>query len=200
MGIVRYLYRKIYPSPFSKIKKILLLNENLSVAESSNIETCKVFYTETHKGFLNIDIGKDCIIEGNLVLYTHSSKIKVGDRTFIGTDTSIYCYDEIEIGNDVMFSWGVTITDTNAHSLISAERKKDVADWKKGAIYKDWTNVKHQKIVIQDKVWIGFNSIILKGVTIGEGAIVAAGSVVTKDVAPYTIVGGNPATFIKTTV
>jgi acetyltransferase-like isoleucine patch superfamily enzyme len=46
-------------------------------------------------------------------------------------------------------------------------------------------------------VWIGFNSIILKGVTIGEGAVIAAGSVVTKDVSPYTIVGGNPAKFLK---
>jgi galactoside O-acetyltransferase len=52
-------------------------------------------------------------------------------------------------------------------------------------------------VKIEDKVWIGFNSIILKGVTVGEGAIVGAGSVVTKDVPPYTIVAGNPARIIR---
>jgi maltose O-acetyltransferase len=54
-----------------------------------------------------------------------------------------------------------------------------------------------KSIEVQDHVWIGGNSTILQGVTIGEGAIVAAGSVVTKDVEPYTIVGGVPAKFIK---
>ena len=55
-------------------------------------------------------------------------------------------------------------------------------------------------IIIEDEVWLGDDSIILLGVTIGKGAIVAAGSVVTKDVPPYTIVGGNPAKFIKNRV
>ena len=51
-------------------------------------------------------------------------------------------------------------------------------------------------IIIEDHVWIGFNSIILKGVVVGNGAIIAAGSVVTKDVPPRTMVGGNPAKII----
>jgi acetyltransferase-like isoleucine patch superfamily enzyme len=52
-------------------------------------------------------------------------------------------------------------------------------------------------VVIEDKVWIGFNVIILKGVRVGEGAVVAAGSVVTKDVPPYCVVAGNPAHVVK---
>ena len=52
-------------------------------------------------------------------------------------------------------------------------------------------------IIIEDDVWIGTGAIILKGVTVGEGAIIAAGAVVTKDVPPYSIYGGNPASFIK---
>jgi galactoside O-acetyltransferase len=58
---------------------------------------------------------------------------------------------------------------------------------------KDWSNVHHAPIVIRDKAWIGFGAIVLKGVTIGEGAVVGAGSVVTKDVPDWTVVGGNPA-------
>ena len=78
-------------------------------------------------------------------------------------------------------------------------------DWKKGldegawGKYKDWSKVENAQIIIQDNVWIGFNSIVLKGVTIGEGAVVAAGSVVTKDVPPFAVVGGNPAKIIKYT-
>ncbi|MEF9933463.1 MAG: CatB-related O-acetyltransferase [Cetobacterium sp.] len=53
------------------------------------------------------------------------------------------------------------------------------------------------KIFVKDDVWIGMDSIVLSGVTIGQGAVVAAGSVVTKDVPPYAIVGGNPAKLIK---
>ena len=58
-------------------------------------------------------------------------------------------------------------------------------------------SVSKGQIVVKDDVWIGFNSTILSGVTIGQGAIIAAGSLVTKDVAPYSIVGGNPAKLIK---
>jgi acetyltransferase-like isoleucine patch superfamily enzyme len=74
-----------------------------------------------------------------------------------------------------------------------------VVNWKKGAAFKDWSQVAHARIVIGNKAWIGFNSIIMKGVNVGEGAVVAAGSVVVKDVAPFTVVGGNPAQFIKET-
>ena len=102
-----------------------------------------------------------------------------------------------------MISWGCTIIDTDAHSLNWNHRIKDVLDWKKGltdgkvGAYKDWSNVTSSNIKIEDKVWIGFNSIILKGVTIGQGAVIAAGSVVTKDVPAFTLVGGNPAKIIK---
>ena len=62
---------------------------------------------------------------------------------------------------------------------------------------KNWNVVNSKPIIIHSNVWIGMNCIILKGVTIGQGAIVAAGSVITKDVPPWTIVGGNPARAIK---
>lgn len=70
------------------------------------------------------------------------------------------------------------------------------ADFNNGRCFldsKDWSTVKSAPIKICDKAWIGFNAIILKGVTIGEGAVVGAGAVVTHDVPPWTIVAGNPA-------
>lgn len=149
-------------------------------------------------------IGNNTFLSGTIVFETTSGKIKIGNNSFIGGSTLI-CVNEIFIGNDVMTSWGVTIVDNNAHSLFSAERSNDVKDaikaMQKGKIgvYKDWSVVKSAPVVIKDKAWIGFNSVILKGVTIGEGAIIGAGSVVTKDVPDYAVVAGNPAKIIKYT-
>lgn len=149
-----------------------------------------------------VSIGNENILMGKFVLETKTARISVGNNTFIGGGLFV-CAEEIKIGSDVMFSWGCTVIDTDAHSLDYKERKDDVKLWKKGldensaGKYKDWSKVNSKKIEIKDKAWIGFNVIILKGVTIGEGAVVAAGSVVTKDVLPFTLVGGNPAVELK---
>ena len=149
-----------------------------------------------------IRIGKDCIINGNYVIENINGSIDIGDRTFIGGGLFI-SINEIKIGNDVMFSWGCTVIDNDAHSLNWIDRKNDVLDWKKGlekgsiGQFKDWKMVASAPIVVEDNAWIGFNVIILKGVTIGNGSVVAAGSVVTKDVPPFTLVAGNPAKIIK---
>jgi len=83
--------------------------------------------------------------------------------------------------------------DHDAHSLLFKNRKNDVVHWQ--AL--DWDAVGKAPVSIGDKCWIGAKSIILKGVRIGEGAIVGAGSVVTKNVPPWTIVAGNPARVIR---
>jgi len=62
---------------------------------------------------------------------------------------------------------------------------------------KDWSHVDMKPIIISDKVWIGFNATILKGVTIGEGSVIGACSVVTRDVPPNCVFAGNPAKLIK---
>lgn len=147
-------------------------------------------------------IGENSVVSGSFIFEIASGEITIGNNTFIGGGMFV-CIEGIEIGNDVMISWGCTFIDNNSHSLRWSERKNDVSDWKKGldeqkiGFYKDWSNVKRGKITVKDKAWIGFNCIVMKGVTIGEGAIVAAGSVVTKDVPDWTIVGGNPAKVIK---
>jgi acetyltransferase-like isoleucine patch superfamily enzyme len=163
---------------------------------------CDVRNGVSNKKYLYI--GNNCVISGNFIFETSTGKISIGNNTFIGGGMFI-CIEEIEIGNDVMFSWGCTVMDNDSHSLTWSERALDVQEWKKGldensiGKYANWTYVKRGKIVIKDRAWIGFNSIILKGVTIGEGAVVGAGSVVTRDVPDYTVVAGNPAVFIKNT-
>jgi acetyltransferase-like isoleucine patch superfamily enzyme len=139
-------------------------------------------------------IGHDSIFSATTRFERDGGEIVIGDRCFIGR-SNLICYNKITIGDDVIMSWGITVVDHNSHSMITSERSSDVKDWASG--FKNWSNVKSLPVNIQDKAWIGFNVIILKGVTIGQGAIVGAGAVVTKDVPAYCVVAGNPARVIR---
>jgi acetyltransferase-like isoleucine patch superfamily enzyme len=153
----------------------------------------------------NIVIGINSMLECKIVLERGKGKVQIGDNTYIGA-SQIISAELIEIGSDVLIAWGCTIVDHNSHSIEWKLRQGDVNSWRKANIEnnisfaaqnKNWDVVEKAPIKIGDKAWIGFGSIILKGVTVGEGAIIAAGSVVTKSVEPWTIVGGNPASLIK---
>lgn len=141
-----------------------------------------------------LDIGTQSNVHAKIVFERPGAVVSIGERTFIG-DAIMSIANRLEIGNDVLISWGVSIVDHNSHSLRFEDRWHDVTMWSKGQ--KKWEHIKMAPVRLCDKSWIGFNTIVLKGVTIGEGAIVGAGSVVTKDVAPWTIVAGNPARLIR---
>jgi acetyltransferase-like isoleucine patch superfamily enzyme len=142
----------------------------------------------------NIQIGEGSIVEGQLVCERDGARIVIGRNSFIG-DSLIASADRIEVGDDVLISWGCNIVDHNSHSLKWTERKQDVKDWYQGK--KDWAGVSVRPVKIGNKAWLGLNVTILKGVEIGEGAVVGAGSVVIKSVPPWTIVAGNPATMVR---
>jgi len=112
-----------------------------------------------------------------------AKNISIGDHSFLNSETRFGVPEDIvKIGNFVQIGPRVMFETVN-HGL------KYVPNKGRGG----WT----KKIIIEDKVWIGAGCIITQGVTIHEGAVVASGSVVTKDVAPCTLVGGVPAKFIK---
>jgi acetyltransferase-like isoleucine patch superfamily enzyme len=140
-------------------------------------------------------VGADSLCMSTIAFERAGAVVDIGDRTFVGGSGLFSVCDRINIGNDVMISWGCTICDHDSHSLRYSERKNDVVNFKNGV--KNWDNVKTAPVVIHDKVWIGFNCSILKGVTVGEGAVVAAGSNVVKSVPPWALVGGNPARVIR---
>jgi len=141
-----------------------------------------------------LSLGMGSSVRSTIVFERPSSTLLVGNRTFIGGGL-ISVANKVLVGDDVMLAWGFTITDHNSHSLRFSERKRDVALFIKGQ--KDWAGVKMGDVTICDKAWVGFGVNILKGVTIGEGSIVAAGAVVTKDVPPWTVAAGNPAKVIR---
>ncbi|MEH1823019.1 MAG: acyltransferase [Nostoc sp.] len=143
-------------------------------------------------------IGKDSVIRGQLLVFPHAGKIEIGDSCYIGVGTRIWSADSIEIGNRVFISHNVNIHDTNSHSIdMDLRYKHFVAIMSDGhPIHNDF-DIQSEAICIENDVWIGFNSTILKGVKIGKGAIVAACSVVTKDVPEFVVVAGNPAKIVK---
>ena len=197
--LFKYLRKYLESRHIKAMKKHVNMEESSILSES--------FRVEDRFGIKKrITIGNSCLLACNIVFETEGGSVTIGDGVFISAGTNLYSINNITIGNDVMISWGVSIIDNNSHSLVSQERINDVADWKKGinegviGKYKNWAVVKSAPIHIKDKAWIGFNSIIAKGVTIGEGAIVGAGSVVTKDVPDYAVVGGNPSKIIKYTI
>ena len=108
------------------------------------------------------------------------SPVRIGKRCFIQQSCTFYGRGGITIGDDVFIGPKVNIITLN----------HDINPDNRDATYS-------RPIVIEDKAWIGINSTILPGVTIGYGSIVGANSLVTKDVPPMTVVGGNPAKVIK---
>lgn len=159
---------------------------------------------DPQKGKCYLKVGEKSVIGGNFVFETSGGFISIGQNVYIPAGTTLISRNEIIIDDDVIISWGCTIYDHNSHSIYWEERCDDIKNVydalsdDKGLISnKDWSNVISAPIHICSKAWIGMNVIILKGVTIGEGAVVGAGSVVVRDVPSWSVVGGNPACVVK---
>jgi maltose O-acetyltransferase len=145
-----------------------------------------------------ITIGKNSVIRGELLIYSHSGKISVGESCYVGDGSRIWSSESVNIGNRVLISHNVNIHDTDSHSINTELRSQHFyAIMSTGHPKENIFDIKASPVVIDDDVWIGFNSTILKGVKIGKGSIIAACSVVTKDVPPNVIVAGNPAKVIR---
>lgn len=183
--------RKALIGGLERIAKWRLLHErNLVIAP-----TARVRYRGLRlRPGSRLTVGEGSILEGSIAFQRGESEVAIGCNTSFGASL-IDCAARVEIGDDTMISWGCVITDHDSHSLRWTERSNDVRNTLQGA--KDWSNVAIKPVVIGSKCWIGMHVLILKGVTIGEGAVIAAGSIVTRDVAAWTVVGGNPAKLIR---
>lgn len=125
----------------------------------------------TLNGFFELFAGAD-------IRVFEKAKLNIGSG-FANENLQIVCADNITIGNDVAIARDVIIRDTDAHTILDGKHKKT------------------KPVKIGNHVWIGQRAIIMKGVTIGDNAIIAAGAVVTKDVPNNCIVAGVPAKIIK---
>lgn len=144
-----------------------------------------------------IIIGKGSIIAGRLLIFKYGGEISIGENCYIGDNTRIWSGEKVVIGNNVFVSHNVNIMDTNSHEISALERMNSFSKFLQQGLAVTKGNVETIPVIIEDHVWVGFNAVILKGVKIGEGAIIAAGAIVTKDIPPYTLVAGTPSRFIK---
>jgi len=127
-------------------------------------------------------LGNDSTIEDFTTINNGVGDVIIGDRTRVGLGNTFI--GPITVGNDIMFAQNIVLSGLN-HGY--EDISKSIHD----------QPITKAPIIVEDEAWIGANSIIVAGVTIGKHSVVAAGSVVTKTVPPYTIVAGNPARIIK---
>ena len=201
-NIIKQLVKKLIVSLYEKgnllyeekrienSRKLCAIKENAKLHAKSDI-------INLSKIKANIIIGKNTQIYGSILVYPYSGRVIMGDNCSLGEHSRIVSTEEIIIGNRVLIAHNVNIYDNNSHPNDAILRHEDFINNYTTGIKKYDLNSK--KIVIEDDVWIGFNCIILKGVKIGKGAIVGAGTMITKSIPEYAVVVGNPAKIIKYT-
>ena len=189
--------RKIQLYPFLKISRKLRIYKNTEVnlTKTSKITIGKVFEFNAKwtpkdpfpsilamRENSNLTVkGKFKIFSGSRVYINEGASLILGNG-YINNNLDLSCFERIEIGNGVAISSNVCIRDSDNHNILSSQHKVT------------------QPIKIGNNVWIGMNCTILKGVTIGDGCIIAAGSVVNNDIPNKCLVGGVPAKVLKQNV
>ena len=171
------------------------ISEKCEIANNSRIEFESLIKNNSREK-KSIEIGENTFVRGELIVYDYGGRIKIGNDCFVGQGSRIWSSSKITIGNRVLISHNVNIHDNNSHPLNAIERHKHYKHiMSKGLNLQISLNEKD--IVIEDDVWIGFNSTILKGVKIGKGAIIGSNTVVTKDVPEYSVLVGNPGKILN---
>ncbi|GBU06996.1 hypothetical protein AwDysgo_03270 [Bacteroidales bacterium] len=193
---IAFLRALFFYKPFlRKSKGLLFVGKNckithkhkISLGATVNIEDCVEINALSRQGVEignNVTIKKNTIIDCTGVLRDLGEGLKIGNNVGISQSCFIQVRGMVEIGSYVIFGPNVSIFSEN-HGFESLDIPiMNQPSTKKG-------------LVIEDNVWLGAGSTVLDGVRIGKGSIIAAGSLVNKDVAPYSIVGGVPAKLIK---
>jgi acetyltransferase-like isoleucine patch superfamily enzyme len=172
-----------------------------------NVEFGEGFYCESAQIFRKLKSERPhAVVIGNHVsCYAGCSfaiglngRCTIGDFTLLN-GALLMAEERIEIGSHCLISWNVGIADSDFHPLEPAQRLLDaqaLAPFFKARPPRP--ELKSSPVKIGNNVWIGMNAVILKGVTIAENSVVAAGSVVTKSVPANSVVAGNPAVVVKT--
>lgn len=132
----------------------------------------------------NLTIGQGVYLGNNILLHCYRGSIKIGENTYLGPSVKIYGHGSVVIGANCLIAMDCKIISAN-HTI--PPRVK---------LIKEQPDIL-LPIVIGDDVWLGAGVIVLGGIEIGKGAVIGAGSVVTKDIPPYSIAAGNPAKIIK---
>jgi acetyltransferase-like isoleucine patch superfamily enzyme len=199
--IIKYICHKIYSvgkfeeMRINQIRRKEYINRIAVVGKDAFISD-EINFSNASEDRNKIKIGQNSRIMGDLATIFKEGEIIIGDNCFFGPQSRIWATKKIQIGNRVLISHNVNIHDNNSHPVDWKLRHDEFLKFVETGRHHE-VDLNSQDIIIEDDVWIGFNSIILKGVRIGRGAIIGAGSVVLKDVEPWTVNVGNPLRCIK---
>jgi len=129
-----------------------------------------------------ISVGADSVVAGELLVFAHAGGIRIGEWCFVGRGSRIWSAAEVVVGDRTLISHGVEIHDTDAHPLDPAERFAQTRAVIARGHPREIAGIRSAPVRIGSDVWIGFGAVVLRGVTIGDRAIVGAGAVVRVDV------------------
>ncbi|TWB02023.1 acyltransferase [Bradyrhizobium stylosanthis] len=143
-----------------------------------------------------IAVGANSIIRGELLTFAHGGRIELGAWCYVGEGSRIWSAASVRIGDRVLIAHGVNIFDNLTHPIDPAARHEQIRKiFTRG--HPRELDLDERPVAIGDDAWIGAGAFVMRGVQVGARAIVAAGAVVTKDVAEGTVVAGNPASVIR---
>ena len=162
------------------------------------LETAQIFRFLRSRRDPAVEFGEHCsCYAGCSFAIGVEGSCSIGDYTLLN-GALVMAEERIDIGSHCLVSWNVGIADSDFHPIDPAQRlidSKALAPFYEGR--PERPKLETRPVRIADNVWIGMNAVILKGVSIGENSVVAAGSVVTRDVAANVVVAGNPAVVVK---
>jgi len=171
------------------------LPENVRIGENTLITADYAFKRFLSKQPNALLIGSNCTMDGVHFAIGREGRVAIGEFCYF-TNAVLLCELELRIGNYVIIGWNATIADTDFHPISPAERIADAVACSPLADGRPRPEILKKPVIIEDDVWIGPNATILKGVRIGQGSFIEAGSLVTRDVPPRSRVLGNPAQII----
>ena len=169
---------------------------NIVAGEGTAIDSSFCFKHFFSKQDVGLRVGSCTTIWRASLAADENAIIEIGDYCYIG-NASLVCSERIRIGSRVMVAGGVTIADSDFHPLGPAARLADTIALSPVGDRTRRPRIETRPVHIEDDVWIGYNATILKGVTVGAGAIVGPGALVVRDVPPGAEVAGNPAVVVN---
>ena len=190
--LIRFLYACV-SLPFRLRDRLYCRRLHLFCDADEGVEFWPESKIFNSAGKAAIKIGKQCYCMGQILIAAPNAKVVIGDWCSLSPNTIVWAREKIEIGSRVIISHGAQIFDNNSHSTSASDRHGRYRELRTAGRHLQPEEVTCKPVRIEDDVWIGFNAVVLKGVTVGRGTIVAACAVVTHDVEPYSIVVGNPA-------
>src|SRR5919199_2691104 len=170
---------------FERLRTYGLMPHLLGLLLARRVQRAGVLLVMGGWGLPTVDNRGGYVEIGNCGLFTgvrlecwREARLRIGDGTYLNRNTEVVAAGEVTIGRDCKIARDVIIMDTDQHALPGG-------------------SLVVRPVHIQDRVWIGARALVLKGVTIGHDAVVAAGAIVTRDVPPCAVVAGNPARVVR---